>query len=177
VRRFWRRNSDLEARLRALGSEPDEEFVTRLAAHVRAQSPRPRRTARYALAASLTTALVLSLGVFGGFGYAASAVVHVSQALHVVSKPSPTQLQTFYATAASSQYGPDCEALRAKLKAHQEHEKAVLRRHQAKENAAAKKRHAGPQELAVLSKRHAKQWKKLAAHQKAERKNLKEICP
>jgi hypothetical protein len=160
-----------------LGPEPDEEFVTRLATHVRAQSPRPRPAPRYVLAASLTAALVLSLGVFGGFGYAASGVVHVAQVLHVVSKPSAAQLQTFHATAASSQYGPDCEALRAKLKAHQKHEKAVLRRHQAKENAAAKKRHAGPQELAVLSKRHAKQWKKLAAHQKAERKHLKETCP
>jgi hypothetical protein len=177
VRRFWRRNSDLEARLLALGPEPDEEFVTRLAAHVRAQSPRPRRAPRYALAASLTAALVVSLGVFGGFGYAASAVVHVAQALHVVSKPGAPQLQTFHATAASSQYGPDCEALHAKLNAHQKHEKAVLRHRQAEETAAAKKRHAGPQELAALNKRHAKQWKKLAAHQKAERKHLKEICP
>jgi hypothetical protein len=176
VRRFWRRNSDLEARLRALGPEPDEEFVTRLAAHVRVQSPRPRRAPRYALAASLTAALVLSLGVFGGFGYAASAVVHVARALHVVSDPSP-QLQTFHPTAASSQYGPDCEALRAKLRAHQRHERAALRRRQAEETAAAKKRNAGPQEFAALNKRHAKQWKKLAAHQKAERKHLEEECP
>jgi hypothetical protein len=70
--RFWKREDELEARLRASRPEPRPEFVRAIAGRVE-HVPR-RRAARVALAASLTVVALAVFGGLGGLSYAAKAV-------------------------------------------------------------------------------------------------------
>jgi hypothetical protein len=72
VKRFWKREDDLEARLRAERPEPRPEFVRAVAAGIDA-APR-RRSYRLAFAAALTALAIAAFGAVGGLGYAAKAV-------------------------------------------------------------------------------------------------------
>ena len=97
------RASSLEAELLAARPEPPQRLVESIVAMVRPRSgARPARL-RLGFAGGLTVALVAVAGATGGFSYAASAVAHVTRAVHVTSaKPSPAPVAAV--SSACSQY-------------------------------------------------------------------------
>jgi hypothetical protein len=110
VSRFWKREDELEAWLRASRPEAGGQFVATLAARIE-ESRRPRAK-RLALAGGLTATALAVFGAFGGLGYAAKSA---RTATHLIeaSKPAATGHQNTSgskaagrsnATAASNQY-------------------------------------------------------------------------
>ena len=67
-----RRETDLEARLRAERPKPPAELMERLSDRV-ATGPRPSRRGALVLAGIAVAAMIAAFGAFGGIGYAASA--------------------------------------------------------------------------------------------------------
>jgi hypothetical protein len=76
---FWKRKDGLERRLRAERPVPREEFTASLLAGLQARERSHHRPLRLSVAAGVTLGMVVMLGVFGGFGYAA---VSVKEAAH-----------------------------------------------------------------------------------------------
>jgi len=76
LRKFWIREDELAARLRASRPAPREEFVNAVAARVRGRSP-GWRSSRVVFA---MVALVVGLAVFGALGGFSQAANAVSQA-------------------------------------------------------------------------------------------------
>jgi hypothetical protein len=72
VKRFWKREDELEARLRGARPEARSEFVRALTAEIE-DAPRPRAF-RLTLAGILTAVALAAFGAFGGLSYAAKAV-------------------------------------------------------------------------------------------------------
>jgi hypothetical protein len=71
--RIFRRESELEAALRARRPEAGEEFVKSVSARVdEDRSPRPVAWSRLAFAGAVSTLILGSFASFGGFGYASS---------------------------------------------------------------------------------------------------------
>jgi hypothetical protein len=76
--RFWKREEELERRLRAERPEPRSEFVHALTDHVMSRRYRRSARLRVVFAGAITAAAVVSLSAFGGLGYAASAAKHAA---------------------------------------------------------------------------------------------------
>ena len=72
MKRFSRRDDQLEAELRARRREPDDAFVRSVESRVDA-APRPRGR-RLAVAGMLTAVALAAFGASGGLSYAAKAV-------------------------------------------------------------------------------------------------------
>lgn len=70
--RLWKREDELEGRLRSSRPEPRTDFVRSLAGLIN-EAPRPRGV-RFALAAVLTAVALAAFGASGGLSYAAKAV-------------------------------------------------------------------------------------------------------
>ena len=70
--RFWKREDELEGRLRSSRPEARSEFVRELGGRLEG-APRPRAM-RFALAATLTAVALAVFGGFGGLSYAGKAV-------------------------------------------------------------------------------------------------------
>ncbi len=85
---FLRRRDDLERRLRRERPQPRAELVRLLTQRLQPgrSAGRPNR-ARLGLAAAVSAATVVSLGAFGGLGYAASSVGDVVHVAKVVVVP------------------------------------------------------------------------------------------
>jgi hypothetical protein len=99
MKSFWnRRQLDLEGELRARRPQPRADFVTALAAEVRAAPPERTRAGRFGLAIALSGLILVVLASFGGIGYASSA------ASHAVKKP--TVVKEVQSSAAQAQYAP-----------------------------------------------------------------------
>jgi hypothetical protein len=73
VKRFGRREDQLEARLRARRREPGDAFVRSLEAGIE-DAPRPRAR-RLAVVGILTAVALAAFGASGGLSYAAKAVI------------------------------------------------------------------------------------------------------
>jgi hypothetical protein len=100
--RLWRREDDLEARLRASRPEPPRELVSSMVTRIHA-GPRPYRLA---LAGALTAGALLMFSAFGGLGYAANAVesaTGVDLPLVSAASTSPGDRSTSLKGAKSSQ--------------------------------------------------------------------------
>ena len=86
MKRFWRHGDRLERDLRAERPEPRAEFMQALESKVGKAYRRPARPFRLGLAAALTVGMLVAVGAFGGFSYAATGVSHaVKAATHVVA--------------------------------------------------------------------------------------------
>ena len=72
MKRFRRRENELEARLRARRTEPSDSFVRSLETGIEA-APRPRAR-RIAVVGVLTAVALAAFGASGGLSYAAKAV-------------------------------------------------------------------------------------------------------
>jgi hypothetical protein len=71
--RFWKRDDELERRLRADRPQPRDEFLQSLAKRLR-MADRPRLALRVGLAAGLTAVFVIALASVGGLGQSAHAI-------------------------------------------------------------------------------------------------------
>jgi hypothetical protein len=87
----WKREDELERRLRSERPEPRRELLHGLSAQVRNASSK-RRQRRLGLSVALTTALLASLTAFGGIGYAFSSGTRAAKTSEQV-------------TASQGQYG------------------------------------------------------------------------
>ena len=87
MKSFWKRQDRLERELRADRPEPRAEFMESLESKVAGKAyHRPARPFRLGLAAALTVGMIVAVGAFGGFSYAATGVQHaVKAATHVVA--------------------------------------------------------------------------------------------
>ena len=87
MKSFWKRGDRLERELRADRPEPRAEFMQALESKVAGKTyRRPARSFRLGLAAALTVGMLVAVGAFGGFSYAATGVSHaVDAATHVVA--------------------------------------------------------------------------------------------
>jgi hypothetical protein len=104
--RSWRkRETGLEAELRASRPEPSRELVHQLEARVHQDGRRARGGSfRVAFVASTAVGMLLALSSVGGLGYAATGAGHaVAKAKRIVHKHGVTQV---HKSAARDQYGP-----------------------------------------------------------------------
>jgi hypothetical protein len=107
--RFFKRQDDLEAELRAVRPQPPDALVSRLEARVRETRPvRRARLPRLALPLALTAAMIGALAAVGGVGYAASSVVGAVHSVAKIFVPSKLHgtLTVAGATAGGDQYKP-----------------------------------------------------------------------
>ena len=84
MKRFWKSSDRLESRLRAMSSDPRDEFL-----RASVDGVRPRRRAasrRVGFAAALTALLVASIATMGGLGYASATYQAVKSPVQVISK-------------------------------------------------------------------------------------------
>ncbi len=88
MKRFWKRESDLEGALRAFRSEPRREFEDGLVDRLIAAGSRTTRRSgvRVGALVALTATMLALVGAFGGFSYAANAVNELSSAQAVYNK-------------------------------------------------------------------------------------------
>jgi hypothetical protein len=104
---FWGKGDRLERELRSQRPEPRDELVSRIESRIGESRPRTYRGFRLGLAAALTVGMLVALGAFGGFSYAATGVTNaVEAATHVVApqhKAAPT-LVSHPLTSAQAQY-------------------------------------------------------------------------
>jgi hypothetical protein len=107
VSSFWKKGDRLERELRAHRPEPRDELMRNIEGKVGESRPRTYRRFRLGLAASLTVGMLVALGAFGGFSYAATGVTHaVKAATHVVApqhKAAPV-LKSYPLSSAQAQY-------------------------------------------------------------------------
>jgi hypothetical protein len=103
--RSWRkRETGLEAELRASRPEPSREFVHQLEARVRQDRRARAGSFRVAFVASTAVGVLLALSSVGGLGYAATGAGQaVEKAKRIVQVHGVTQL---HKSAARDQYGP-----------------------------------------------------------------------
>ena len=108
MKSFWRHGDRLERDLRANRPEPSADFMQALEDKVGGKTyRRPARPIRLGLAAALTAALLVAVGAFGGFSYAATGVSHaVKAATHVVAPVhhAAPALKTQPLSSAQAQY-------------------------------------------------------------------------
>jgi hypothetical protein len=107
---FRRHRADsLETDLRRYRPEPRQEFVRELEARIAAdRRPAPRSTGlrgRVALAGTLTAALLVVAAVFGGYGYASSALVHSGKVIADAVQLNFSPHNVGNVSAADAQYG------------------------------------------------------------------------
>jgi hypothetical protein len=104
--RFWKREDELERRLRRERPAPPARLVDTLLRQLEGTPVRRRSSFRLGLAAAVSVAILVALAALGGLGYAASSVQHaVKAAAQVVG---PTQKQTSDQpdlSSAAAQYG------------------------------------------------------------------------
>lgn len=83
---FFRRQDDLERKLRAQRPEPRRDLLDGIASRIVGESRRRSdRPLRLGVAVALSAAMLGALGAFGGLSYAANGVTHaVTAAAHVV---------------------------------------------------------------------------------------------
>jgi hypothetical protein len=108
MKKFWTRGDGLERELRAQRPEPRQEFLRSLESEISgARYRKPSRSLRLGLAGAVTAVMIVSVGAFGGLGYAATGVTHaVKAASHAVAparKSAPTH-STAPASSAQVQY-------------------------------------------------------------------------
>jgi hypothetical protein len=106
---FRRRHADsLETELRRNRPEPREDFVHELEARIAAdRRPAPRSSSfrgRVGLAGALTAAMLVLAAVFGGYGYASSALVHSGKAIANAVQLKFTPHNVGNVSAAADQY-------------------------------------------------------------------------
>ena len=92
--KFFQRGDDLERELRRNRPEPRTEFLASMVERVGRERRSAGKRMRLGFAGALTAMIVISLGVFGGLGYAASAVhsvAHVATKIVKPSKPKPVK--------------------------------------------------------------------------------------
>jgi hypothetical protein len=100
---FWKREDELERRLRRERPVPSAEFVAALMRRIGASRTQPRSTFRLGLAAAVSAAMLVALAAFGGLGYAASSVKEaVKAAVHVAA---PNTVDQQLPSSAAEQYG------------------------------------------------------------------------
>jgi hypothetical protein len=106
MNRFWKRQDELERRLRRERPVPSARLVDTLLRQIDATPVRRRSSFRLGLAAAASVAMLLALGVFGGIGYAASSVQHAVQAaVHVVGPTKKETPDQPVLNSAAAQYG------------------------------------------------------------------------
>jgi hypothetical protein len=107
LNRFWKRQDELERRLRRERPVPPALLVNTLLQQIDATPGRRRSSFRLGLAAAVSVAMLLALGAFGGLGYAASSVRHAVQAaVHVVGPTKKETPDQPVLNSAAQQYGP-----------------------------------------------------------------------
>lgn len=107
MKSFWRHGDRLERDLRAERPEPRAEFMQALEGKVGKAYRRPARPFRLGLAAALTAGLLVAVGAFGGFSYAATGVQHaVKAATHAVAPThqAAPKLKSYPLSSAQAQY-------------------------------------------------------------------------
>jgi hypothetical protein len=108
MKSFWRHGDRLERDLRANRPEPSADFMQALESKVAGKAyRRPGRPIRLGLAAALTAGMLVAVGAFGGFSYAATGVSHaVTAATHVVAPAhhAAPALKRTPLTSAQAQY-------------------------------------------------------------------------
>jgi hypothetical protein len=110
---FWKREDGLGRELRASRPEPKAEFMRSVVDRMESQRARVR-SYRTAIAVGLTVVGLVSLGAFGGLGYAASTVAAVKRPVLLVKKvvapanpkttPRAGSVVLVDSTAAADQY-------------------------------------------------------------------------
>jgi hypothetical protein len=135
VERFWKRRDErvnLESELRAHRPVARAEFVQAIGDRVRA-SRRSQSTFRIAFAGALTVLMLVALGAFGGFGYAAAGAGHAAATAKNAFKsngpsaehnsPSKDQYKTTICHRTHSRTNPWVEITVSNnaLPAHEEH--------------------------------------------------------
>jgi uncharacterized membrane protein YgcG len=78
---FWKRSDELERRLRAERPEPSSQLVESVVEQVSRRPFRRQARMRVVFVTAVSAALALSLSMFGGLSYAASAVKHAAVAV------------------------------------------------------------------------------------------------
>jgi hypothetical protein len=103
---IWKRQDELERRLRRERPAPPAPLVNELLQRIEATHAQRERSFRVGLAAAASVGMLIALAGFGGLGYAASSVQHaVRAAVHAVT---PTQKQASdqpQLNSAAAQYG------------------------------------------------------------------------
>jgi hypothetical protein len=97
-----KRQTALDAALRARRAEPRPEFVTGIVDRVGGASPKPAGSFRLAFAGGLTAALLVALAAFGGLGYAAAGASSLAGSVNRVT--GTEQPRTVAESAAQAQY-------------------------------------------------------------------------
>ena len=87
--KFIRRGDDLKRQLRRHRPQPRAEFLSSMVDRVGRERRSTGPRLRLGFAGALTAMVVVSLGAFGGLGYAASAVGSVANVVTKVVAPSP----------------------------------------------------------------------------------------
>jgi hypothetical protein len=91
VSKFFNRGDDLERELSRNRPEPRTEFLASMVERVGRERRSTNQRMRLGFAGALTAMIVISLGAFGGLGYAASAVHSVAHVATKIVKPSKPQ--------------------------------------------------------------------------------------
>jgi hypothetical protein len=104
VSNFFKRGADLERELRRNRPEPRTEFLATMVERVGRERRSTTQRMRLGFAGALTAMIVVSLGAFGGLGYAASAVQSVAHVVTKVVTPSKPQPVKQLSSSASAQY-------------------------------------------------------------------------
>lgn len=101
------RGDELERRLRRERPVPRAELTSALLRSIDSGSPQRRssRAFRFVLAAAVTSAMVGSLGAFGGFSYAASSVNAAARTVVRAVTPAKQATHTVDFNSATAQYG------------------------------------------------------------------------
>jgi hypothetical protein len=100
---FWKREDDLEQRLRRERPVLPAGPVAALMRLIDSSRSQPMRSFRLGLAAAVSAVMLVALAAFGGLGYAASSVKEAVQAaVHIAAPHTPAQSLP---NSAAAQYG------------------------------------------------------------------------
>jgi hypothetical protein len=103
---FWKRQDELEQRLRHQRPPAPDSLLGSVLRRIDATRTRRERSFRLGLAGAVSVGMLVTLGTFGGLGYAASSVRHaVKAAVHVVAPAKPTPSSQPQLSSAAAQYG------------------------------------------------------------------------
>jgi hypothetical protein len=103
---FWKREDELERRLRRERPVPPARLVDTLLQRIEATHVRRRSSFRLGLAAAVSVTMLLALAAFGGLGYAASSVQHAVRAAAQVVGPTKKETPDQpVLNSAAAQYG------------------------------------------------------------------------
>jgi hypothetical protein len=103
---FWKRQDELERRLRHERPPAPDSLLGSVVHRIEATRTRRERSFRLGLAGAVSVGMLVTLGTFGGLGYAASGVRHaVKAAVHVVAPAKPSAGAQPQLSSAAAQYG------------------------------------------------------------------------